>query len=155
VCHKAHTIPSHAPTHRQALSSSVESCVRGHHYNGSHIGLARTVYVRRIWPYIWWLPSQKYRMYTVYTWFWPTQWWFPCQKPCIYNVYTWSWPTQNIPFCHFTCINGSGQPKTYRSVTLQRIYMVLANPKHTVLSLYNVYTWFWPTQNIPFCHITT
>jgi len=62
-------------------------------------------------------------------------------------VYKWFWPTQNIPFCHFTTyIHGSGQPKTYRSVTLQRIYMVLANPKHTFLSHYNVNTWFWPTK---------
>jgi len=26
----------------------------------------------RIWPYIWWFPCQKYRIYTVYIWFWPT-----------------------------------------------------------------------------------
>jgi hypothetical protein len=36
------------------------------------LGLARTVYVRRVWPYIWWFPSWNYRMYTVYIWFWPT-----------------------------------------------------------------------------------
>ena len=26
----------------------------------------------RIWLYIWWLPYQNNRTYTVYTWFWPT-----------------------------------------------------------------------------------
>ena len=31
------------------------------------VGLARTVYIRIYTPYIWWFPSQKYRMYTVYT----------------------------------------------------------------------------------------
>ena len=36
------------------------------------IGLARTVYIHRIWPYIWWFPCQNYRLYTVYVWFWPT-----------------------------------------------------------------------------------
>jgi hypothetical protein len=35
-------------------------------------GLARTVYIHHIWPYIWWFPCQKYRIYTVYIWFWPT-----------------------------------------------------------------------------------
>jgi len=37
-----------------------------------YVGLARTVYIHRIWPYIWWCPCQKYRIYTVYIWFWPT-----------------------------------------------------------------------------------
>ena len=35
-------------------------------------GLARTVYIHRIWPYIWWFPCLKYRMCTVYICFWPT-----------------------------------------------------------------------------------
>ena len=26
------------------------------------LGLARTVYIHRIWPYIWWFPCQKYRI---------------------------------------------------------------------------------------------
>jgi len=30
------------------------------------LGLARTVYIHRIWPDIWWFPCQKYRIYTVY-----------------------------------------------------------------------------------------
>jgi len=36
------------------------------------LGLARTVYIHRIWPCIWWFPCQKYRTCTVYVWFWPT-----------------------------------------------------------------------------------
>ena len=36
------------------------------------VGLARSVYIHRIWPYIWWFPCQKYRIHTVYIWFWPT-----------------------------------------------------------------------------------
>jgi hypothetical protein len=36
------------------------------------IGLARAVYIHRIWPYIWWFPCHKYCIYTVYIWFWPT-----------------------------------------------------------------------------------
>ena len=31
------------------------------------VGLARTVYIHRTWPYIWWFPSQKYCKNTVYT----------------------------------------------------------------------------------------
>jgi len=38
----------------------------------SCLGLARTVYIHRIWPYIWWFPCQRYHIYTVYIWFWPT-----------------------------------------------------------------------------------
>ena len=36
------------------------------------LGLARTVNINRIWPWIWWFPCQKHRIYTVYIWFWPT-----------------------------------------------------------------------------------
>jgi len=39
---------------------------------GTCVGLARTVYIHRIWPYIWWFPCQNYRIYTVYIGFWPT-----------------------------------------------------------------------------------
>jgi hypothetical protein len=42
----------------------------------SSLGLARTVYIRRIWPYIWWFPCQQYRIYTAYIWFWPTLFFF-------------------------------------------------------------------------------
>jgi len=28
--------------------------------------LARTVYIHRIWPYIWWIPCKEYRLHTVY-----------------------------------------------------------------------------------------
>ena len=28
--------------------------------------------MRRVWPYIQWFSCQKYRIYTVHTWFWPT-----------------------------------------------------------------------------------
>jgi len=31
-------------------------------YHAVYIGLARTVYIHRIWPYIWWFPCQNYRM---------------------------------------------------------------------------------------------
>ena len=37
-----------------------------------YVGLARTVYIHRLWPYIWWFSCQKYRIHTVYIWFWPT-----------------------------------------------------------------------------------
>jgi len=39
---------------------------------GVCVGLARTVYIHRIWPYIWWFSCQNYRIYTVYIWYWPT-----------------------------------------------------------------------------------
>jgi len=37
-----------------------------------YVGLARTIYTHRIWPYTWWDPCQEYRIYIVYMWFWPT-----------------------------------------------------------------------------------
>jgi hypothetical protein len=30
------------------------------------VWLARTVYIHRIWPHIWWFPCQNYRIYTVH-----------------------------------------------------------------------------------------
>ena len=41
-------------------------------FGRAYSGLARTVYIRIYTPYIWWFPSQKYRMYTVHIWSWPT-----------------------------------------------------------------------------------
>jgi len=37
-----------------------------------YVGLARTVNIHCIWPYIWLIPCKKYRICTVYIWFWPT-----------------------------------------------------------------------------------
>ena len=36
------------------------------------LGIARTVYIHRMWPYIWWFSCQIYRICTVYIWCWPT-----------------------------------------------------------------------------------
>jgi len=30
------------------------------------VGLASTVYIHRVWPYLWWIPCPKYQIYTVY-----------------------------------------------------------------------------------------
>ena len=35
-------------------------------------GLANTVYIHRIWAYIWWFLCQKHRIHTIYVWLWPT-----------------------------------------------------------------------------------
>ena len=48
------------------------ACCNGWRKDRSCLGLARTVYVHRIWPYIWRIPCQKYCIYTVYIRFWPT-----------------------------------------------------------------------------------
>ena len=68
-----------------------------------YIGLARTVYIHRIWPYIWWFPCHKYRIYTVYIWFWPTLY--------IYGVYTvfLARKSPNIR-SHSVYMYGCGQP---------------------------------------------
>jgi len=60
----------------------VHTCMQGRPYPQTtcramfayrrNVGLARTVYIHRIWPYIWWIPCQKYRIYSVYIWFWST-----------------------------------------------------------------------------------
>jgi hypothetical protein len=38
----------------------------------AYAGLARTVYIHHVWPYIWWFCCQIYCTYTVCIWFWPT-----------------------------------------------------------------------------------
>jgi hypothetical protein len=40
--------------------------------NCKHVGLARTVYIHRIRPLIWWFPCQEYRVCTLFIWHWPT-----------------------------------------------------------------------------------
>ena len=46
------------------------------------------IYIYR-WPYIWWLPCQKYHRCTVYIHrIRPYIWWFPCQKYCTYTTHT-------------------------------------------------------------------
>jgi hypothetical protein len=64
-----------------------------------YVGLARTVYIHRIWPYIWWFPCQKYRIYTVYIWFWPTLFvrhtaLLPCTQYCWY-----AWKLRSSQLC--------------------------------------------------------
>ena len=61
-------------THREYTHSQL----KGHtatpvSYGLHHISrVGQNLYIHRIWPYIWWCPCQKYRIYTVYIWFWPT-----------------------------------------------------------------------------------
>jgi hypothetical protein len=68
----------HQCTEMRREVTGVASCVRAWGLSAaplnyaSCVGLARTVYIHRIWPYVWWFPCQKYRVYTVYIWFWPT-----------------------------------------------------------------------------------
>jgi hypothetical protein len=45
---------------------------RKHHLGDTYLGLAKAVYIHRIWPCIWWNPCQKYRIFTVLIWFWQT-----------------------------------------------------------------------------------
>ena len=56
-----------AETSQQPLSQTTWLKVILHCNNCNHcIGLARTVYLHCIWPYVWWSPCKKYRMHTVY-----------------------------------------------------------------------------------------
>ena len=69
----------------------IRSCALSGH-PGCKIGLARTVYMHRIWSYDWWFPCQKYSTYTVFIWLWPTL----CKKRlcwcCTFGVpCAWSW----------------------------------------------------------------
>jgi len=57
-------------------------------------GLARTVCMHRLWPYIWWFPCQKYRMYTMYIGFWPTLYKDDLQFSRPFNVYRLRYPHQ-------------------------------------------------------------
>jgi len=54
-----------------------------------YLGLARTVYTHRIWPYVWWFPSWKYRLCTV------------CTYKCIILAnprYNWRTLPSSIPY---------------------------------------------------------
>ena len=68
------------------LTLSLSLCLRtlslclclSHRRQTTKIGLARTVSLHHMWPYIWWFPCQKLRIYTVHLYysflfFWPTQ----------------------------------------------------------------------------------
>jgi len=75
----------------------------------SYIGLASTVYIHRIWPYIWWFPCWKYRIYTVHIWFWPT-----LIIHHIHSVYKrYIWQANDQIYGHKRCI-----------------YTILANPSY-------------------------
>jgi hypothetical protein len=66
---------THTHTHTHTHVHTWKERYKGQHcLSGPHIyiWLARTVYIHRIWPYIWWFPCQKYCIYTVYIWFWLT-----------------------------------------------------------------------------------
>jgi hypothetical protein len=73
---------AYAHAHAHVYTSRVLRCSQAREAQTTHypvlvlsllwLGLARTVCMHRIWPYIWWFPCQKYRIYTVHIWFWPT-----------------------------------------------------------------------------------
>jgi len=52
------------------------------------LGLARTIYIRRIRPYIWWNFCQKYCIHTVYIWFGPT---LRMTHPCVKETCASRW----------------------------------------------------------------
>jgi len=77
-----------------------------------------TVYIHRIWPYVWWFPCQKYRIYTPYMTvclvislpkipyihrIWPNVWWFPCQKYRIYTLYMTVCLVISLPKIPYIC----------------------------------------------------
>jgi hypothetical protein len=78
--------PIPTPTTVPQISVAVFACCG----NVVLLGLARTVYMHRIWPYIWWSPCQNHRIYTVYIWFWPT----------LCTCVLWKCGVTNIPLLH-------------------------------------------------------
>jgi len=98
-----------------------------------HIGLARTVYIHRIWPCIRWFPCQKYRIYTVYVWLWPTlKTHYLHAKPCCW----WTGKAKDMKLgWHFKievpCLHGlmwkNADPLTRR--TLENLYTQAIIPK--------------------------
>ena len=72
-----------------------------------YLRLAKTIYLHRVWPYIWWFPCQKNRRYTVYIWFWP-----------ILHIFG-DLPAKNTVYTPYICIiYGSGQPYSFIAGTL-------------------------------------
>ena len=59
-------------------------------YCGIYLGLARTVYMHRIWPYIWWFPCQKCRIYTVYIYV------VMANPTCMIIIYDEIWSSYNF-----------------------------------------------------------
>jgi len=49
------------------------------------IGFTRTVYMHRIWPYMWWFPCQKCRIYVVYIWSWPS-----AASAALFTIHNWT-----------------------------------------------------------------
>jgi hypothetical protein len=58
--------------HNSYLSLQRPNRRLSHSHDAPLLGLARIVYIHRIWPYFWWFPCQNHRIYTVYILFWPT-----------------------------------------------------------------------------------
>jgi len=57
----------YSPLHALATFVFALCSVFPHSMHHIFVGLARTVYIHRIWPYIWCIPCRKYRMCTIYT----------------------------------------------------------------------------------------
>ena len=79
-----------------------------HKREGTQVGLARTVYIHRIWLYIWWFPCQKYRVY-----WWCIQLLYGSGQPYVYVHFIWPcvWESPCLNYREYVC-------------------MVLANPIH-------------------------
>jgi len=130
------------------------------------VGLARTVYTQRIWPYVWWFPCQKYRIYTVYTYTWmvlaiPTDLsssGLPCKKwrrikfaldqtRLHTNVRVWPLCTDLwsvLPCKTWHCIKLALDPGpnkgTYTCVCLASVYKLIIRARLQKINI----TWIWP-----------
>ena len=85
-----------------------------------YLGLARSVHMHRTWPYSWWFPCRKHRIYTVYIWFWPTLLisiaWCLLVFRCLFGWRRW-WPTILCWSRPLTC-GGRAQTQTWWSPSL-------------------------------------
>ena len=92
------------------------------HINGSgqpYLQHTASIYIHRLWPYIWWLPCQKHRMYTAYIWFWPT-WIYSLQHQML------------IPAL------GSLRPLRYSSAAPCALWQFVHATSHTYFNMSNI-----------------
>ena len=113
-------------THRHT-DNSHNRMARTVHTYCTWLGLARTVYTHRIWPYIWWFPCQKYHIYTVYIWFWPTQY-------------------MTIPLVNFLPKKSTYPVHLVHALNLYTEYI------HCTKYVHWMCTWFWPTPSTHLHH---
>jgi len=105
-----------------------------------YVGLARTIYMHHIWPYIWWFPCQKHRICTVCIEFWPTL--HICNiklcRPCVYLYATCSYAAMHTR-CMYTYVLYAALHTRVWTYTL--IGFLLSPAASASFTWWDIHTW--------------